>query len=154
MRKIDIGQAITILANLGVIAGIVFLAIEIRQNSALMRIQISQARADAAMASNEQSFNSDYIPPILEKIRVGEGLDPVEWSRYLDYFRAMNRNQDNVLSQWEAGMLGDNTPRSVIGYACFFVGSTEASLDAWEMTKEGYTDSYVSFIEDALTNCD
>jgi len=154
MKKIDLAQTVTILANLGVIAGIVFLGIEIRQNSALMRVQINQARADAAMVSNEQSFNSDYIPPILEKIRLGEELDPVEWDRYLDYFRAMNRNQDNVLSQWEAGMLGDNTPRSVIDYACFFVGSTPTSLEAWERTKTGYTDSYIAFVEDALTNCD
>ena len=32
MKKIDLGQTITILANMGVIAGIVFLGIEIRQN--------------------------------------------------------------------------------------------------------------------------
>ena len=32
MKKIDLGQAITILANIGVIAGILFLAVEVRQN--------------------------------------------------------------------------------------------------------------------------
>jgi hypothetical protein len=154
LKKVDTNQAISLLANLGVIAGIVFLAVEIRQNSALMRIQINQARADAAMLSNEQSFNSDYIPLILEKLRVGEQLDPVEWARYVDYFRAMNRNQDNVLSQWEAGMLDDNTPRSVATYACTVVGSTEESREAWEITKAGYTNSYISFIENALTDCD
>ena len=36
MKRIDIGQAITILANLGVIAGIIFLAVEIRQNQAVL----------------------------------------------------------------------------------------------------------------------
>jgi hypothetical protein len=33
MKKIDLGQVITILANIGVIAGIVFLGIEISQNT-------------------------------------------------------------------------------------------------------------------------
>ena len=36
LKKLDLSQGITILANLGVIAGIVFLALELRQNNALM----------------------------------------------------------------------------------------------------------------------
>ncbi len=39
MKKIDLGQTITILANVGVIAGIVFLAVELRQNNTLMAAQ-------------------------------------------------------------------------------------------------------------------
>ncbi len=33
MKKLDLGQTITILANVGVIAGIVFLGYELRQNN-------------------------------------------------------------------------------------------------------------------------
>ena len=40
LKKIDLGQTITILANLGVIAGIVFLAFELRQNNSLLETQI------------------------------------------------------------------------------------------------------------------
>ena len=36
MKKIDLGQAIGILANVGVIAGIVFLGMELRQNNELV----------------------------------------------------------------------------------------------------------------------
>jgi hypothetical protein len=36
MKKIDVGRTVNTLANIGVIAGIVFLAIEIRQNQALL----------------------------------------------------------------------------------------------------------------------
>jgi hypothetical protein len=32
MKKIDVGQAIAILANIGVIAGIAFLALEVRNS--------------------------------------------------------------------------------------------------------------------------
>ncbi len=35
MKKIDLGQTISILANFGVIAGIVFLGLEIRQSTAV-----------------------------------------------------------------------------------------------------------------------
>ena len=39
MKKIDVGQSITILANIGVIVGIAFLAIEINGNTAAVRAQ-------------------------------------------------------------------------------------------------------------------
>jgi len=39
LKKIELGQTITILANFGVIAGIVFLGIELQQNNDLMEAQ-------------------------------------------------------------------------------------------------------------------
>ncbi len=36
MKKLDLGQSVGILANIGVIAGIVFLAVELRQNNELV----------------------------------------------------------------------------------------------------------------------
>ena len=150
MNAEKLNQWLSLAANLGVLAGIIFLALEIQQNSELMRVQINQSRADAAMVSNEHSFNSDYIPPILVKIKQQELLSEEEKIRYVDYFRAMNRAQDNVLSQYDAGMLGDNTPRSVADYARYFVGSSELSREAWEFTKAGYSDRYIDFVEEAI----
>jgi hypothetical protein len=106
------------------------------------------------MASNEHSFNSDYIPPIVAKVQRGDELSAEERIRFNDYFRAMNRNQDNVLSQYDAGMLGTNTPRSIITYVCQFIHNWEASQAAWEFTKDGYTDRYILFVEDALDTCE
>ena len=39
MKKIDLGQTIGILANIGVVAGTVFLAVELRQNNELLNSQ-------------------------------------------------------------------------------------------------------------------
>ena len=154
MKTDQLNRWLALLANIGVIIGLILVAIELHQNSELMRIQINQARADSAMASNEHSFNSDYIPPILVKVKQGEELTTEERHRFRDYFRAMNRNQDNVLSQYDAGMLGDNTPRSIKTYACQFIGNSKASKEAWEYTNNVYSDRYIDFIENALKNCD
>ena len=37
MKKIDLGQTLNTLANVGVIAGIVFLGVELRQNTATIQ---------------------------------------------------------------------------------------------------------------------
>lgn len=142
---------LSLVANVGVLLGLILVAFELQQNSELMRVQINQARADAAMVSNEHSFNSDYIPRIIAKIDSGGELSAEEWIRYVDYFRAMNRNQDNVLGQYLAGMLGENTPRSIEGYVREFIGRSDYSLKAWEITKHGYSDAFVEFVETEMT---
>jgi len=95
----DVRGWVGLIANIGVLPGLILIGYELRQNSELMRIQIGQARADAAMPSNEHSFNTPFIPPILVKIRNDDEPSDEEGLRHVDYFRAMNRNQDNVLSQ-------------------------------------------------------
>ncbi len=137
-------------ATAGVLLGLVFLIYELRQNSELMRIQIQQARADAAMLSNEQMFNSDYLPTILLKIGDGEELSEEERMRYVFWFRASNRNQDNVLSQYRAGMLGDNVPLSVDDFVRDVIASSPSARNAWDQTKIGYTKAYATFVEDIL----
>ena len=73
----------SVVATGGVILGMAFLIYELRQNSDLMRVQIRQARADAAMSNNEQLFNSEYLPSILLKIEGGQSLSEEEWIRYV-----------------------------------------------------------------------
>ena len=46
MKKLDLGQTITILANVGVIAGIIFLGLELRQNNELQVMQARETRLD------------------------------------------------------------------------------------------------------------
>jgi len=134
----------------GVVLGLAFLTYELRQNSDLMRVQILQARADAAMSSNEQFFNSDYLPKILLKVESDTSLSDEERMRYTAWFRAANRNQDNVLSQYKAGMLGANIPRSVQDFVRDTVASSAQGKSAWDRTKIGYTQDYVDFVEETL----
>ena len=59
MKKIDLGQTIQTVANLGVIAGIVFLAFELRQNNEQLEMQSYQswvnANIELNMAASEES---------------------------------------------------------------------------------------------------
>ena len=53
MKKLDLGQTVGILANLGVIAGILFLAIELRQNNQLLRVEAIGTVLEAQMSRSE-----------------------------------------------------------------------------------------------------
>ncbi len=147
MKVSKIKNWVSVISYFGVFLGLILVAYELQQNSALMQVQITQARADAAMLSNEQLFNSEFIPPILAKADTGQDLSDEEWIRYVAWFRAWNRNQENVLRQYHAGMLDDNVPRSVDAFVRDIVMRNTHSREAWKLTKVGYTDEYVEFAE-------
>ena len=44
MKKIDVSQTLGILANIGVIAGIIFLAVELQQNNELLEAEVSYSK--------------------------------------------------------------------------------------------------------------
>ena len=92
MKNIDLGQTIGVLANLGVLVGIVFLAIEIRQNNE----SLEESRNLAIAQANQQKFvaldesyrslaNSAYLPAIFQKYDEQgiEALSPEEFRRLL-----------------------------------------------------------------------
>jgi hypothetical protein len=137
-------------ANVGVLLGLALVIYEIRQNSDLMQVQISQARADAAVVSNQQTFESAYIPMILVTIQQGGELSEEDMVRYVNWFRSMNRNQENLLSQYQFGMLDENIPRSIEDFARATVWQSDYSREAWRITRPGYTDQYVDFIESMI----
>ena len=81
MKQIDLGQTITILANLGVIAGIVLLAIELNQNNALLR---NEARYNLHVARTneiEQSVLNPELGALWFQATEGEVLTGAERRR-------------------------------------------------------------------------
>jgi hypothetical protein len=59
MKKIDLAQMMTLLANFGVIVGIVFLAFELRQNNQQLALQSYQAWVAANMQINAALMNPE-----------------------------------------------------------------------------------------------
>ncbi len=75
MKKIDLGQTITIVANIGVIAGIVFLGYELRQTQMAMQSQAFQARALDAIDWNFEIAKDENLRKIAYQMDSGE-FDP------------------------------------------------------------------------------
>ena len=65
---------LSLIANLGVIAGLVFVGLEIRQNTTAMEREIRTSYADNV---HGQIAESDYLAPIVTKIMEKDGSDGV-----------------------------------------------------------------------------
>lgn len=94
MKKIDIGQAVTILANFGVIAGIVFLAFELQQNTQAVRLASAQSYLTGGSSLDLQIATDSEFAGLLIRGDDTEPLGPTEELR-------LDRWNYAVFRQWE-----------------------------------------------------
>ncbi len=95
MKKIDLGQAVTLLANIGVIAGIVFLGFELRQNNQILMAQASYSHFSVERERrNRLILNDGGITDVLRKAQTGVPIDENEafrlglmWEDLIDSWR-------------------------------------------------------------------
>ena len=78
MKKIDLGQTINILANVGVIAGIVFLAFELQQNNELLGAQIQAYRFETYRGFADGIQANTTLAGAMTKTENGEALTGTE----------------------------------------------------------------------------
>lgn len=92
MKKIDLGEAVTIIANIGVIVGLVFLTFEIRQNTAQMRAEAAYAIHQDVQRLNQAIFSDTAFSELLVKAETQyESLDVAEkWRVNAYYFSEIN----------------------------------------------------------------
>ena len=149
MKKIDLGQMITILANVGVIAGIVFLAIELRQNNELLAAQASFAQFSVERDRRTRMIeNAGGIADILMAERNGGVLSAV------DDFRLRMISSDQLASfQWQfreyrAGRL----PGNFIDLATWrtLMRLNPRLVELFERTKGDYDPEFVQFVEQTV----
>ena len=86
MKQIDLGQSIAILANVGVIAGIVFLGIELRQNNDFLAAQARLGQLGANISRIQIGLNNPDLADIAWRARTGDPpLNAAEQNRYFEY---------------------------------------------------------------------
>ncbi len=87
MRKFDLAQIITILANVGVVIGLVFLTLEIRQNNAQMRTQGAYSIYQSVETLNQAIYSDDEFADLVHRGEKSfDDLDLVEQSRLATFF--------------------------------------------------------------------
>ena len=145
MKKIDFGQTISIVANLGVIAGILLLVLEIRQNNELMSDEAQRARSESIREGFLSMAENGELAAIWVKERSGERLTAVEEHRLGNY--------------WMRGVLGYQTsfqqlPREELeAYKAWFRGLFERSpswRNTWELYRGTFQPDFVEFMEEEV----
>jgi len=107
MKTIDIGQAMTVLANIGVIAGIVFLAVEIRENSTQARIAATQEGVSQRMELRELIASDDVLADLYVRgLKDYEHLSEIEQERFNLLMQSFMTKLSVAISARNVGLIG------------------------------------------------
>ena len=105
MKKIELGQAIGIVANVGVIGGLLFLTMEVRQNTAQMRAQAAYSINQSVETLNQAVFQDREFADLLVRGEQSfDDLDPIDRRRLVAYFYQEIDLADYILKLEEEGL--------------------------------------------------
>ena len=110
MKRTDLGQAINTIANIGVIAGIVFLAVELQQNTAAIQGATYQGLSDSASDQLLRVTDNPQLADVLFRAYSGadwEDLEPSENFQLFTYYRAHLQRLENSYFQFSAGLVDE-----------------------------------------------
>lgn len=153
MKKIDLAQSITILANLGVIAGIVFLAVELRQNNALLEAEAGYNLARNRVANSELLRSSPEFAALLVKLEQGQPLSAQDQLQARGFYVSFIVNWSWEYNEYLEGRISESQlPSQVWGDLLRGEGPlpTPGLMAAWEEQKPYYDSRFVEFVEDEL----
>jgi len=112
MNMDSLNKWLMLAANLGVITGIILLAVELRQNNDLLETQIKflDAQARAARFQTRQSgprlsIENPIIGDTRSKYRSGEELTREEFGRLMSALEFQIINWEYLWSEYNAGLL-------------------------------------------------
>lgn len=105
MKKIDLGQALGILANVGVIAGILFLGYELRQNNELMRFDAEYLYFQNRIAPQQALLEEGGLAETLAKAGKNAILDDTERVRIGTHYGRIYRSFEWEHAQAQKGFL-------------------------------------------------
>ncbi len=151
MKKIDLGQSIGILANIGVIAGIIFLAVELQQNNALLeaeaRFNLLEHRAEITTLQATDIGLSE----LLTKTRAGESLTRPEAARIASWAARHLLSWEWQYREFQNGALSENE-LPVQTWRGVFHRAIPPMAEYWDGRRANFDPDFVQFMEENVVN--
>ena len=153
MKKLDLGQSITTLANIGVIAGIVFLAVELQQNNELLRVEVELSRNAGIAELFTGLAESPELTTVLAKYQRDEELTPGEQLQLHSLAHGILVSFSGVYSQTEAGRIDETSlARWGLIFNRYPVGGVALLADHWDASKDYLDPEFVRYMEENIVN--
>ncbi|MEO8306959.1 MAG: hypothetical protein ABI616_02840 [Pseudomonadota bacterium] len=108
MKKIDAGQFIGLLANLGTLVGLLLLVFELNQNRQLTRAQIRHELSMGIVEHLDVVANNSQLADVIRRGSSGEELTPDERTQFTMRSNAVLRYWEDVHYQYRQGLYDES----------------------------------------------
>ncbi len=156
MKKIGFGQTVGILANCGVLAGILLLAYELNQNRQMMEAQTRTALAQGIIDILTSHSSDEATSTLIRRGDADDNLSADEQVRYRRFVIAQFRYHENVHYQYRIGLYDEAEYLAHRATWQNVVFSQPGIVDIFCSTRGNLSPAFVAEIEGLLTTytCD
>jgi len=150
MKKIELGQALAILANVGVIVGIAILAFELQQNRDMIR---AQTRSDVSLGIVNLMMlvaENGELANLRRRADAAEVLTGDEAYRYSYLTRALFRYWENVHYQYRLGVYDEKEFTRQVSALLRYIKSSTAAVNWWCQFQYEFSDEFAAMINGGL----
>ena len=154
MKKLDFAQTVGLLANIGVITGILFLGYEMRQNTNAIQASTLQGMVDLTTSYLIDTSLDEGFIQVLSKAQANpDQLTDVEELQLQRVLRSQWFRYESAYMHWRRGSLGEAEWERSLKFICGRVENVGegsfALLQArfWRLERFGLTDDFVAYVE-------
>lgn len=152
MKKIDLGKTISMLANVGVLAGIIFLAYELRQNTIATELGVAQGHFEATVTANQQMIAYPHLAELVAKTIEGGELSRVEELQLNNGYATQLRAWQNSHYQYERGALDEELWRGYSNMLADTLANDQNYLEYWRQRQDWFSSGFNEAVETMITD--
>ncbi len=150
MKKIDLGQSVGILANVGVLVGILLLVYELGLNRQMMRAQTRHDLAEAIVGQLTLLATDGELAELIARVDSGAAnVTEVERGRYQAVVNARFRTWEDVHYQYRADLYDESEfVTQTLAWKRFL--DSDATQEIWLSTRDFYSPEFAAQIDALL----
>ena len=151
MKKIELGQTLTILANVGVLAGILLLVFELSQNREMMTAQTRNEISQGAIELLTLAINDVSFQNVIRRGQFGEELSEDEQWQSDGHQQAWRRYWENVHYQYRIGLFDETEFATQKATWARSLSIHPGMVKRWCERKAGFSPEFATEIDGLLT---
>jgi len=150
----NLSRWLSLLANIGVLLGIVFLVIEIDQNSLETKLQTETSFLSSFTDVELSTASNPELIEALLKSQKGAPLDEADQLRTLLFYRAVLRSYQNTYYQAQTGVLNQDIWRGEQAQMRQSFGFDKGLASFWRANNSMYTEEFNDLVRAMLVSDD
>ena len=145
---------LSLIASVGILAGLVLVAIELNQNTDQLRLQLVVQTTQKMFENNRDLLGENPTPTIAKSITNPEDLTYEEFLIANAWIlNGLNEWEDRFLV-YEAGLISDRDWKRHIDANISWTLGNRFAQDYWQIAKSYFEPEFAQFVDQALTNID
>ena len=149
MKISAVNESVSLIANIGVIASIVFLGLEMQQNTAMMQSQTRNSIVENQLGLYELAIKNAELHDIVDRLNSDLDVELTELRQIGFWTMSQFRMWENEFFQHEIGLFGSEEFEARVNWWRFVMGF-DYPLEQWQGSQEQFAPDFRIYMTELL----